>query len=62
MMIPNAWAHWYVVIRRVRDTTSAGRIVKAGLSERMAREMARDLNARLPDWQAWAIERDGVQS
>jgi hypothetical protein len=57
-MIPNAWECWYVVLRRVRDTTSSGRVVKARLSERMARDMARDLNARLPDWQAWAIKAE----
>lgn len=50
---------WIVVERHVRDTTSRGTIIRAGLSERGAKAIAAQLNRdRLcGGYQHWAMPR-----
>jgi hypothetical protein len=51
---------WIVVTREVRNTTSRGRIVKAGLSEASARQWAKELAAieSMRTFNVWAMPRE----
>ena len=49
--------NWIVVMRKVGDTTTRGRIVGYYSKKQDAERDAREMNDRKPEWHSWALER-----